>query len=79
MTHSRGEPKLSGFRIPRDVWIRAVAKLSEFMRGNKNYSRLTANGYLVIRMGNRWRILSKDNGNSWSIYTAERYSKEWRK
>lgn len=44
MTHFRGEPELSGFRIPRDIWIRAVAKLSEFMWGKRiiRASRLMA-------------------------------------
>jgi len=33
-------------------------------------------GYLSLKVNQRWRLLSKDDGKSWEVMSHERYSKE---
>jgi hypothetical protein len=69
-------PTLSSCTAPARIWKSASIELSAFMCGRKNYSRIKPNHYLVIRLGRRWRILSKDNGRHWQLMTHEKYNKE---
>lgn len=64
---------------PVGVCGRAAAELRHFERGIKNYSRIKPNHYLVIRLGMRWRLLSKDGGNAWSLLAHEKYNVECKK
>ncbi|HHZ0271459.1 TPA: hypothetical protein ACV8DK_005587 [Escherichia coli] len=47
-----------------------------FRNGVRNFSRIKPHNYLVIRIGFRWRLLSKNNGKSWDLLTHETYNKE---
>lgn len=64
---------------PVGVCGRAAAELRHFERGIKNYSRIKPNHYLVIRLGMRWRLLSKNGGKAWALLTHEKYNVESKK
>lgn len=64
---------------PVGVCARAAAELRSYARGQKNYSRIAPNFYLVIRIGRRWRLLSKNGGKVWSLLTHEKYNVESKK
>ncbi|EPH0213768.1 ParE family toxin-like protein [Klebsiella oxytoca] len=64
---------------PLPVCIRALAALKCFARRQRNYSRIKPHSYLVIRIGRRWRLLSKNGGQRWRLMTHETYNKEYRK
>lgn len=61
---------------PLPVCTRALAALKCFARGQRNYSRIKPHAYLVIRIGRRWRLLSKDSGREWRLMTHQTYNKE---
>ncbi|EQC2759820.1 hypothetical protein ACY3S6_003595 [Escherichia coli] len=61
---------------PLNVERKARACLRSFRNGVRNFSRTKSRDYLVIRIGFRWRLLSKDNGASWDLLTHEAYNKE---
>ncbi len=71
-------PTLSGCRAPARVWKNARIELAMFFRGRKNYSRIKPRHHFVIRLGRRWRLLSKDGGQHWQLMTHETYNKESR-
>lgn len=64
---------------PLCVSKRATAELSQYAKGRKNYSRIAPHHYLVIRLGCRWRLLSKDCGKIWLLLTHEKYNVESKK
>ncbi|WP_324724151.1 hypothetical protein [Lelliottia sp. JS-SCA-14] len=64
---------------PLCVSKRAAAELSHYSKGRKNYSRILPHHYLVIRLGCRWRLLSKNGGKAWSLLTHEKYNVESKK
>ncbi len=64
---------------PLPVCSRAVAEVKQFSRGERNYSRVKPHHYLVIRIGRRWRLLSKNGGQQWQLMTHETYNQEYRK
>ncbi|WP_279050072.1 hypothetical protein [Cedecea davisae] len=64
---------------PLSVSRRATAELRQFSCGKKNYSRIYSQGYLVIRIGCFWRLLSKNGGKTWSLMTHEKYNVESRR
>jgi len=64
---------------PLRVNKRATAELSQYAKGRKNFSRIVPHHYLVIRLGRRWRLLSKDGGKVWSLLTHEKYNVESKK
>ena len=64
---------------PLCVSKRATAELSQYAKGRKNFSRIVPHHYLVIRLGRRWRLLSKDGGKVWSLLTHEKYNVESKK
>lgn len=64
---------------PVGVCKRATAELSQFAKGRRNYSRIAPHHYLVIRLGRRWRLLSKDEGRIWLLLTHEKYNVESKK
>lgn len=64
---------------PLPVCERALAALNCFARGQRNYPRVKPHAYLVIRIGLRWRLLSKNGGKQWRLMTHETYNQECRK
>lgn len=73
-------PRLSVIcSAPLPVCNRALAALKCFARGQRNFSRVMPHAYLVIRIGRRWRLLSKNGGQQWRLMTHETYNQEYRK
>ncbi|CTQ16226.1 conserved exported hypothetical protein [Klebsiella variicola] len=64
---------------PLTVCARALAALKCFSHGQHNFSRVKPHAYLVIRIGRRWRLLSKNGGQQWRLMTHETYNQECRK
>ncbi|WP_137916173.1 hypothetical protein [Klebsiella quasipneumoniae] len=64
---------------PLPVCNRALAALKCFARGQRNFSRVMPHAYLAIRIGRRWRLLSKNGGQQWRLMTHETYNREYRK
>ncbi|EPC4432199.1 TPA: hypothetical protein ACV7RV_002933 [Escherichia coli] len=59
-----------------NVETKARASLRLLRNGAQNFSRIKPHNYLVIRIGFRWRLLSKNNGKSWDLLTHETCNKE---
>lgn len=73
-------PRLSiACSAPLHVFLRAAAALKCFSRGQRNFTRIKPHAYLVIRIGRRWRLLSKNGGTQWRLMTHETYNQEFRK
>ena len=73
-------PRLSVIcSAPLPVCTRALAALKCFARGQRNFSRVKPHAYLVIRIGRRWRLLSKHGGQQWRLMTHKTYNQEYRK
>ncbi|WP_038256045.1 hypothetical protein [Xenorhabdus bovienii] len=66
---------------PRSLCRKAQHQVSSYQRGARNYVRLKekGTGYLKINVGLFWRLLSRDNGQSWELMLHERYNNEIRK
>ncbi len=64
---------------PRPVFRRAAEALRAYACGARNFSSLHPHRYLVIRIGLRWRLLSKTGGKTWLLMTHEAYNKESKK
>lgn len=63
-------------RPPLNVETKSRTSLRLFRNGARNFSRIKPHDYLVIRIGFRWRLLSKNNGKSWDLLTHETYNRE---
>ncbi|HHY9459570.1 TPA: hypothetical protein ACV740_004680 [Escherichia coli] len=61
---------------PLNVERKARASLRLLRNGAQNFSHIKPHDYLVIRIGFRWRLLSKNNGVSWDLLTHETCNKE---
>ncbi|WP_439413102.1 ParE family toxin-like protein [Enterobacter ludwigii] len=73
-------PRLSiSCSAPLPVCNRAVAALKSYAHGKHNFSCVKPHFYLVIRIGLRWRLLSKNGGALWRLMTHETYNQEIRK
>ncbi|HEM8077720.1 TPA: hypothetical protein U2M14_000971 [Enterobacter roggenkampii] len=73
-------PRLSiACSAPLHVFLRAAAALKCFSRGQRSFTRIKPHAYLVIRIGRRWRLLSKNGGAQWRLMTHETYNQEFRK
>ncbi|OZP05648.1 hypothetical protein CG692_24380 [Escherichia coli] len=44
-------------------------------RGRIHPRRMHKTGYLSLSVNLRWRLLSRDGGQSWEVMSHERYSK----
>ncbi|KAA5938668.1 hypothetical protein F3I27_21290 [Pantoea sp. Bo_2] len=67
---------MSGICAITPIYARAVSMLRQYERGARNFSRIKPYGYLVIRVGRRWRLLSKNGGQHWRLMTHETYNNE---
>jgi hypothetical protein len=50
-----------------------------FFTWSAQLPRVKPHAYLVIRIGRRWRLLSKNGGAQWRLMTHETYNQEFRK
>ncbi|PHM46676.1 hypothetical protein [Xenorhabdus miraniensis] len=66
---------------PLSLRRKAQHQVSSYQRGERNYVRLKEKntGYLKINVGLFWRLLSRDNGQSWELMLHERYNNAIRK
>ncbi|WP_338805429.1 hypothetical protein WDV76_14880 [Xenorhabdus griffiniae] len=66
---------------PLSLRHKAQHQVRCYQQGGRNYVRLKekGKGYLKINVGLFWRLLSRDNGQSWELMHHERYNNEIRK
>ncbi|MEQ1965272.1 hypothetical protein ABLB69_19455 [Xenorhabdus khoisanae] len=66
---------------PLSLRRKAQYQVRCYRRGERNYIRLKekGTGYLKINIGLFWRLLSRNNGQSWELMLHERYNNEIRK
>ncbi|MEQ1968454.1 hypothetical protein ABLA30_15885 [Xenorhabdus nematophila] len=76
---------IPGLHVPLTAPVsfrrKAQYQVRRFQLGERNYVRLKekGRGYLKINVGLFWRLLSRDNGQSWELMHHERYNNEIRK
>ena len=66
---------LTAIRIPEWVHLKAAHVLSQFRARRIHPRRMHKTGYLSLSVNLRWRLLSRDGGQSWEVMSHERYSK----
>lgn len=82
---SRLSEIIPGLYVPATVskahFHKAKNQIRRFRNGERNYTRLLDKGslYLKIDIGPFWRLLSRNQGDSWELMNHERYNKEIRK
>ncbi|MGX5056243.1 ParE family toxin-like protein [Enterobacter asburiae] len=68
--------------VPRACLSKANRQVVAFRAGVRNYCQLKdrhQKGVLKINVGPFWRLLSRNNGESWVLMTHERYDTEIKK
>ncbi|MCL5502181.1 hypothetical protein M5Y49_26395 [Escherichia coli] len=66
---------LTAIRIPEWVHQQAVFVLRQYRNKRVHPCRMHRSGNLSLRVNRRWRLLSRDGGQSWEVMSHERYSK----
>lgn len=61
--------------IPTQALIKAGQILELFQRGEQAITHLKRSGAISLKVGIRWRLLSRDNGETWDLLTHERYNR----
>lgn len=65
---------------PACTLAKARRLIASFQRGKGTLVyRLKSNGYLRMNIGPHWRLLSKNNGESWMLLVHAEYDKEIQK
>ncbi|MCW2485756.1 hypothetical protein J5069_07575 [Candidatus Symbiopectobacterium sp. NZEC127] len=72
----RGVVTLTGHRVPLRIYSRAMQVLNRLQRGSIYPRHTYQHGFLSLRIGHRWRLLSKDGGHHWEVMSHQRYNKE---
>lgn len=62
--------------IPAWALIKAGQILDLWQQGQQPVTRMKKTGNIALKVGLRWRLLSKDEGESWDLLTHERYNRE---
>lgn len=62
--------------IPAQALIKAGQILEMWQRGEAAITHLKRSGSISLKVGIRWRLLSRDNGDTWDLLTHERYNRE---
>lgn len=62
--------------IPAAALIKAGEILKEWQRGNQPITHLKRTGAMSLKVGIRWRLLSRDGGETWDLLTHEKYNRE---
>ncbi|HEM7576492.1 TPA: hypothetical protein U2J86_003513 [Serratia marcescens] len=65
-------------RIPQRISAKAEGVLCAYREGKKKPNQTYQHKYLTLPVARRWRMLSKDNGNSWEVMSHERYNNQIR-
>lgn len=66
---------LTAIRVPEWVHTQAVSTLGRYRKRRVNPCRMHGSGNLSLKVNRRWRLLSRDGGQSWEVMSHERYSK----
>lgn len=64
----------NSIRIPAEVNKKASSILNQYASGELKACRIKC-GNMSLRVGRKWRLLSKDNGNCWEVMSHEKYNK----
>lgn len=64
---------------PACALAKARRLIASFQNGRAQVQRLKSNGYLRMNIGPHWRLLSKNNGESWMLLVHAEYDKEIQK
>ncbi len=62
--------------IPAWALIKAGQILDAWQQGQQPVTRMVKTGNIALKVGLRWRLLSKDEGQTWDLLTHERYNRE---
>ncbi|MGP3296559.1 ParE family toxin-like protein [Serratia marcescens] len=65
-------------RIPQRISIKAEGVLFAYREGKKKPNQTYQHKHLTLPVARCWRLLSKDNGNSWEVMSHERYNNQIR-
>ncbi|RSW87038.1 hypothetical protein EGH62_03045 [Klebsiella aerogenes] len=63
----------NSIRIPAEVNKKASSILNQYTSGELKACRIKC-GNMSLRVGRKWRLLSKDNGQCWEIMSHEKYN-----
>lgn len=62
--------------VPSSLQKKAAGAVRRFWQGERNFKRLNENrtGYYKTDLGPFWRLLSRDEGQTWEMMNHERYN-----
>ncbi|MGR7031545.1 ParE family toxin-like protein [Klebsiella aerogenes] len=63
----------NSIRIPTQINKKASHVLNQYNSGELKACRIKC-GNMSLRVGRKWRLLSKDNGQCWEIMSHEKYN-----
>ncbi|HIE4916019.1 ParE family toxin-like protein [Klebsiella aerogenes] len=63
----------NSIRIPTQINKKASHVLHQYNSGELKACRIKC-GNMSLRVGRKWRLLSKDNGHYWEIMSHEKYN-----
>lgn len=66
---------LTAIRVPEWVHAQAVNTLGRYRKRRAIACRMHGSGNLSLKVNRRWRLLSRDGGQTWEVMSHERYSK----
>ncbi|WOL24336.1 hypothetical protein fHeYen801_126 [Yersinia phage fHe-Yen8-01] len=62
--------------IPTNIFLKAGQELTKWIDGLSCTTKMKKTGYLSLKVGLRYRLLSKDDGETWLLMTHESYNHE---
>lgn len=65
---------ITALRVPEWVHEQAVITVLRFRQRRIQATRIMC-GNISLKVNRRWRLLSRDGGQSWEVMSHERYSK----
>jgi hypothetical protein len=68
----------SGHNIPDSHLTRASMLINRFRQGERIYKQINQHrcGFWKINVGGRWRLLSRNQGQTWELLRHEQYIRE---
>lgn len=65
---------LTAIRVPTYVHEKAIAVLRQYQRGHIRPVHIVC-GNISLQVMRKWRLLSRDQGKSWTVLSHEKYNK----
>jgi hypothetical protein len=65
---------ITAIRIPEWVHGQAVHILRQYRAGRIHPRRMHKTGHLSLKVNLRWRLLSRDGGQNWTVMSHEKYN-----